>query len=89
MSVAVEIPVTVPGHGCFDVPLTTSSSIILLLQQRLPECAWHGNKMLSCGLHQLQPEEIVDVSHSALVFNNYSEISNQRFVPSRTLQSEG
>lgn len=76
MSVAVEIPVAVPGHGCFDVPLATSSNIILMLQQLLPECPWHGNKMLSCGLRQLQPDDIVEVSHNA-VFNNYSEISNQ------------
>ena len=80
MSVGANIRSTLPGYGCFDIPLATSNTaggIISLLQQYLPECPWYGNKMFSCGLCQLQPEDIVDSRCSALVFTNYSEISNE------------
>ena len=80
MSAGAYIRTTIPGYGCFDIPLATSNTAggtISLLQQYLPERPWHGNKMLSCGLCQLQPEDIIDSRCSALVFTNYSEISNQ------------
>ena len=77
MSVSVDIP----GHGHFDIPLTASSTaadIILLLRERLPACPWHGNKLLSSGVCQLQCDDVVEATcHSTLVLANYSEISNQ------------
>ena len=76
MSVSVDIP----GHGHFDIPLTASSTaadIILLLCERLPDSPWHGNKVLSSGVCQLQCDDIVEATHSTLVLANYSEITNQ------------
>ena len=77
MSVSVDIP----GHGCFDIKLTASSTaadIILLLRERLPDSPWHGNKLLSSGVCQLQCDDIVEATrHSTLVLTNYSEITNQ------------
>ncbi|CAL1159311.1 unnamed protein product, partial [Cladocopium goreaui] len=77
MSVSVDIP----GHGYFDIKLTASSTaadIILLLRERLPDSPWHGNKLLSSGVCQLQCDDIVEATHrSTLVLANYSEITNQ------------
>ena len=77
MSVSVDIP----GHGHFDIKLTASSTaadIILLLRERLPDSPWHGNKLLSSGVCQLQCDDIVEATrHSTLVLTNYSEITNQ------------
>ncbi|CAL1157309.1 unnamed protein product [Cladocopium goreaui] len=77
MSVSVDIP----GHGCFDIKLTasiTAADIILLLRERLPDSPWHGNKLLSSGVCQLQCDDIVEATHhSTLVLTNYSEITNQ------------
>eukprot|EP00435_Cladocopium_sp_Y103_P019174 s2681_g4.t1 len=77
MSVSVDIP----GHGHFDIPLTASSTaadIILLLRESLPDTPWHGNKLLSSGVCQLQCDDIVEeTGHSTLVLTNYSEITNQ------------
>ena len=77
MSVSVDIP----GHGYFDIKLTASSTaadIILLLRERLPDSPWHGNKLLSSGVCQLQCDDIVEATHhSTLVLTNYSEITNQ------------
>ena len=56
MSVSVDIP----GHGCFDIKLTasiTAADIILLLRERLPDSPWHGNKLLSSGVCQLQCDD--------------------------------
>ena len=52
----MSVSVDVPGHGNFDIALTSSSTavdIILLLRQRLPDSPWHGNKLLSSGVCQL------------------------------------
>ena len=77
MSVSVDIP----GHGDFDIKLTASSTaadIISLLRERLPDSPWHGNKVLSSGVCQLQCDDIVEATHrSTLVLTNYSEITNQ------------
>ena len=77
MSVSVDIP----GHGHFDIPVTASSTaadIISRLREYLPDCAWHGNKVLSSGVCQLQRDDIVEATgHSSLVLTNYSEITNQ------------
>ena len=77
MSVSVDIP----GHGHFDIPLTASSTaadIIFLLRERLPGSPWHGNKLLSSGVCQLQCDDVVEATrHSSLVLTNYSEITNQ------------
>ncbi|CAL1149806.1 unnamed protein product, partial [Cladocopium goreaui] len=77
MSVSVDIP----GHGHFDIKLTASSTaadIILLLRERLPDSPWHGNKLLSSGVCQLQCDDIVEATrHSTLVLTNYSEITSQ------------
>ena len=77
MSVSVDIP----GHGCFDIKLTasiTAADIILLLRERLPDSPWHGNKVLSSGVCQLQCDDIVEATHhSTLVLTNYSEITSQ------------
>eukprot|EP00435_Cladocopium_sp_Y103_P015080 s3838_g3.t1 len=77
MSVSVDIP----GHGQFDIPLAASSTaadIILLLRERLPDTPWHGNKLLSSGVSQLQRDDVVEATgHSSVVFTNYSEITNQ------------
>ena len=77
MSVSVDIP----GHGHFDIKLTASSTaadIILLLRERLPDSPWHGNKLLSSGVCQLQCDDIAEATrHSTLVLTNYSEITNQ------------
>ena len=77
MSVSVDIP----GHGHFDIPVTASSTtadIILLLRERLPDSPWHGNKLLSSGVCQLQRDDVVEATHhSHLVLTNYSEITNQ------------
>ena len=73
MSVSVDIP----GHGHFDIKLTASSTAadtILLLRERLPDSPWHGNKLLSSGVCQLQCDDIVEATrHSTLVLTNYSE----------------
>ncbi|CAL1144672.1 unnamed protein product, partial [Cladocopium goreaui] len=77
MSVSVDSP----EFGHFDIPLTASSTaadIILLLRERLPDSPWHGNKLLSSGVCQLQCDDIVEATrHSTLVLTNYSEITNQ------------
>ena len=80
MSVSVDIP----GHGHFDrfdILLTASSTaadIIFLLRERLPGRPWHGNKLLSSGVCQLQCDDVVEATrHSSLVLTNYSEITNQ------------
>ena len=77
----MSVSVDVPGSGHFDIPLTASSTaanIILLLRERLPDGPWHGNKLLSSGVCQLQCEDVVEVAHhSTLVLTNYSEITNQ------------
>ena len=77
MSVSVDSP----EFGHFDIPLTASSTaadIILLLRERLPDSPWHGNKLLSSGVCQLQRDDVVEATrHSTLVLANYSEISNQ------------
>ncbi|CAL1154999.1 unnamed protein product, partial [Cladocopium goreaui] len=77
MSVSVDIP----GHGHFDIKLTASSTaadIILLLRERLPDSPWHGNKLLSSGVCQLQCDDIVEATHhSTVVLTNYSEITSQ------------
>ncbi|CAK9107225.1 unnamed protein product [Durusdinium trenchii] len=69
------------GDSCFHIPVTTSSTaggIIALVKECLPQCLWHGNTMLSCGLHQLRPDTIVDTRRlGAWVLINFSEISNQ------------
>jgi hypothetical protein len=44
----------------------------------LPDSPWHGNKVLSSGVCQLQCDDVVEApSHSTLVLTNYSEVSNQ------------
>ena len=61
MSVSVDIP----GQGYFDIKLTASSTaadIILLLRERLPDSPWHGNKLLSSGVCQLQCDDIVEAT---------------------------
>ena len=77
MSVSVDIP----GHGHFDIPVTASSTaadIVSRTREHLPDCAWHGNKLLSSGVCQLQCDDIVEATgHSSLVLTNYSEITNQ------------
>ena len=77
MSVSVDSP----EFGHFDIPLTASSTaadIILLLRERLPDCPWHGNKLLSSGVCQLQCDDVVEATpHSTLVLANNSEITNQ------------
>ena len=76
MSVSVDSP----EFGHFDIPLTASSTaadIILLLRERLPDSPWHGNKLLSSGVCQLQCDDIVEATRSTLVLTNYSEITNQ------------
>ena len=77
----MSVSVDVPGHGNFDIALTSSSTaadLILLLRQRLPDSPWHGNKLLSSGVCQLQRDDVVEATrHSTLVLANYSEISNQ------------
>ena len=77
----MSVSVDVRGHGNFDIALTSSSAaadIILLLRQRLPDSPWHGNKLLSSGVCQLQRDDVVEATrHSTLVLANYSEISNQ------------
>ena len=77
MSVAVDIP----GYGHFDIPLAasrTAGDILLLLREHLPDSPWHGNKVLSSGVCQLQCDDVVEApSHSTLVLTNYSEVSNQ------------
>ncbi|CAL1150216.1 unnamed protein product, partial [Cladocopium goreaui] len=77
MSVSVDSP----EFGHFDIPLTASSTaadIILLLRERLPDSPWHGNKLLSSGVCQLQRDDVVEATrHSTLVLANYTEISNQ------------
>ncbi|CAL1163327.1 unnamed protein product [Cladocopium goreaui] len=77
----MSISVDVPAAGAFEIPLTASSTaadVILLLRERLPDCPWHGNKMLSYGVCQLQCNDSVQAAnHSTLVFTNYSEISNK------------
>ena len=77
MSVSVDSP----EFGHFDIPLTalsTAADIILLLRERLPENPWHGNKLLSSGVCQLQCDDVVEATrHSSLVLTNYSEITNQ------------
>ena len=75
MSVSVDIV----AHGHLSVPLTPSSTaadVLVLLQERLPDRAWHGNQGLSCGARQLQHHEVVEARHGPLVLANYSEISN-------------
>ena len=75
------VSVDVPLYGLLEVALTASSTagdIIYLLRERLPDCPWHGNKLLSSGICQLQCDDIVEAAHhSDLVFTNYSEISNK------------
>ena len=77
MSVSVDIP----GYGHFDIPLAasrTAGDILLLLREHLPDSPWHGNKVLSSGVCQLQCDDVVEApSHSTLVLTNYSEVSNQ------------
>ncbi|CAK9093165.1 unnamed protein product, partial [Durusdinium trenchii] len=74
MSVSVEIP----GEGRFDVPLEigTTKALLLWLHETWPERPWHGNKLLSCGLRQFQPDDVIDAA-TALVLTNYSEISKK------------
>ena len=77
----MSVSVDVPGHGYLDIKLTatsTAADIILLLRERLPDSPWHGNKLLSSGVCQLQCDDIVEATHhSTLVLANYSEITNQ------------
>ena len=77
----MSVSVDVPAFGHVDIPLTacsTSADVILLLRERLPDSPWHGNKVLSCGVCQLQCEDTVDaIKHSTLVLTNYSEIANK------------
>ena len=74
MSVSVEIP----GEGRVDVPLEigTTKALLLWLHETWPERPWHGNKLLSCGLRQFQPDDVIDAA-TALVLTNYSEISKK------------
>ena len=77
----MSVSVDVPGHGNFDIALTSSSTaadMIFLLRERLPDSPWHGNKVLSSGVCQLQCDDVVEATHdSTLVLANYSEITNQ------------
>ena len=77
----MSVSVDVPGHGNFDIALTSSSTaadMIFLLRERLPDSPWHGNKVLSSGVCQLQCDDIVEATHhTTLVLANYSEITNQ------------
>ena len=77
----MSVSVDVPGHGYLAIKLTatsTAADIILLLRERLPDSPWHGNKLLSSGVCQLQCDDIVEATHhGTLVLTNYSEITNQ------------
>ena len=77
----MSVSVDVPGYGHFDIPLTAGSTvadILVLLRERLPGSPWHGNKVLSCGVGQLECDDAVDATnHSTLILTNYSEITNQ------------
>ena len=77
----MSISVDVPCYGHFDLPVTASSTaanVILLLRDHLPNCPWHGNKVLSYEVCQLQCDDSVQATNqSTLVFMNYSEISNK------------
>ena len=77
----MSISVDVPGYGHFDLPVTASSTaadVMLLLRERLPDCPWHGNKVLSYEVYQLQCDDSVQAANqNTLVFMNYSEISNK------------
>ena len=77
----MSISVDVPGYGHFNLPVTASSTaadVMLLLRERLPDCPWHGNKVLSYEVYQLQCDDSVQAANqNTLVFMNYSEISNK------------
>ena len=77
----MSVSVDVPGHGHLDIPLTAGSKVadvLVLLRERLVGFPWHGNKVLSCGVGQLECDDIVDATnHRTLILTNYSEITNQ------------
>ena len=76
---AMSLAVDVPGFGWLSLPWAvglTADDVIRLAQSRLPE-PWHGNKLLSSGLQQLGPNEIItqQTALHGVVLANFSEIS--------------